>query len=117
MTDATSATVLTFEMERKGDSVIVHCHGKLVYGVCDQLTTKVKQLIPESKCVVLDLTDLTHLDSMGLGTLVRLYVSAKSGGSSLQLINLAPRIRQLLGMTNLLSVLTDMCEQGITLRF
>jgi len=117
MTDATSTTVLTFDTERKGDSVIVHCHGKLVYGVCDQLTTKVKQLIPESKCVVLDLTDLTHLDSMGLGTLVRLYVSAKSAGSSLQLINLAPRIRQLLGMTNLLSVPTDMCEQGITLRF
>ena len=117
MTDSTSTSVLTFETERKGDSVIVHCQGKLVYGVCDQLTTKVKQLIPESKCVVLDLTDLTHLDSMGLGTLVRLYVSAKSAGSSLQLINLAPRIRQLLGMTNLLSVLTDMCEQGITLRF
>jgi hypothetical protein len=35
----------------------------------------------------------------------------------LELINLGARIRQLLGMTNLLSVLTDMCEQGITLRF
>ena len=66
MTDATSTTVLTFDTERKGDSVIVHCHGKLVYGVCDQLTTKVKQLIPGSKCIVLDLTDLTHMDSMGL---------------------------------------------------
>jgi hypothetical protein len=48
---------------------------------------------------------------------VRLYVSAKSAGCCLELINLGARIRQLLGMTNLLSVLTDMCEQGITLRF
>jgi hypothetical protein len=33
------------------------------------------------------------------------------------LVNMAPRIRQLLGITNLLSVLTDMCEQGVTIRF
>ena len=57
------------------------------------------------------------MDSMGIGSLVRLYVSAKSAGSSLQLINLAPRIRQLLGITNLLSVLCEMCEQGISVRF
>ena len=48
---------------------------------------------------------------------VRLYVSAKSAGSKLQLINVGARIRQLLGITNLLSVLTDMCEQGVTIRF
>jgi anti-sigma B factor antagonist len=54
---------------------------------------------------------------MGLGTIVRLYVSAKTGGSRLMLVNMAPRIRQLLGITNLLSVLTDMCEQGVTIRF
>lgn len=111
------AGVLTLDSERKGDVVLVHCHGKLVSGVSDRLYTKVKELIPGSKRVVLDLTDLTHMDSMGLGTLVRLYVSAKSAGSCLELINFGPRIRQLLGMTNLLSVLTDMCEQGITLRF
>jgi hypothetical protein len=30
---------------------------------------------------------------------------------------MGPRIRQLLGITNLLSVLTDMCEQGVNIRF
>ena len=55
------------------------------------------------------------MDSMGLGTLVRLYVSAKAGGSCVVLVNVGPRIRQLLGITNLLSVLTDMCEQGVTI--
>jgi len=54
---------------------------------------------------------------MGLGTLVRLYVSAKSSGCRLELIHLGKQIRELLGITNLLSVLTDMCEQGVTLRF
>ncbi len=117
MPQVASASPLTLDIERSGDTSLVKCHGKLVSGVCDVLYSTVRQLIPESKCVSLDLTGLTHMDSMGLGTIVRLYVSAKSAGCVLRLINIAPRIRQLLGITNLLSVLTDMCEQGVTIRF
>jgi anti-sigma B factor antagonist len=54
---------------------------------------------------------------MGLGTLVRLYVSAKSGGSCLQLINLSKQIHELLGITHLLSLFGDMCEKGVTVKF
>lgn len=117
MPQAAATSVLTLDVERNGDVATVKCHGKLAMGVCDVLTQQVRELIPTSKKVVLDLTDLTYMDSLGLGTLVRLYVSAKAGGSCLALINIAPRIRQLLGVTNLLSVLTDMCEQGVNIRF
>jgi anti-sigma B factor antagonist len=117
MAEAAAVSLLTLEVERNDDVAIVKCHGRLVMGVCDVLASKVKALIPDTKRIVLDLTDLKQMDSMGLGTIVRLYASAKSGGSCLVLINLGPRIKQLLGITNLLSVLTDMCEQGVTLRF
>jgi anti-anti-sigma factor len=56
------------------------------------------------------------MDSAGLGTVVRLYVSAKSAGCSLELINLGPRIRQLLGLTHLLSVLTVIGQHDIRMR-
>jgi len=85
----------------------------LVAGVDDVLYLKVRQLIPDSKRIVLDLTDLTHVDSMGLGALVRLYVSARSAGCDLELINLGKQVRQLLGTTNLLSVFTVIGEHGI----
>jgi anti-anti-sigma factor len=114
---STADAILTLEDERKGDKMIVHCRGKLIAGVTDILTHHVKPLIPDNKHIILDLTDLTHMDSMGIGTVARLYVSAKTAGSKLELINLAPRIRQLLGITNLLSVLCEMCEQGISIRF
>ncbi len=117
MVEAAAVSLLTLEVERNDDVAIVKCHGRLVMGVCDVLASKVKALIPDTKRIVLDLTDLKQMDSMGLGTIVRLYASAKSGGSCLVLINLGPRIKQLLGITNLLSVLTDMCEQGVTIRF
>jgi anti-sigma B factor antagonist len=115
MSDKAAASLLTLEIERSGNTAIVRCHGKLVAGVNDFLYTEVSQLIPDSKRIVLDLTDLTHMDSMGLGALIRLYVSARSAGCDLELINLGQRIRQLFGVTNLLSVFTIIGENGIRL--
>jgi anti-sigma B factor antagonist len=117
MPEAAAVSLLTLDVERDGDVATITCHGKLVYGVCDVLSGTVRDLIPNSKKIVLDLTDLQIMDSLGLGTIVRLYVSAKARGSCLVLINVGPRVRQLLGITNLLSVLTDMCEQGVNIRF
>jgi len=42
------------------------------------------------------------MDSMGLGALVRIYVHAKTRGTTVELRNLSPRIRDLLILTNLL---------------
>jgi anti-sigma B factor antagonist len=113
MSDEAAASLLTLEIDRAGDAAVVRCSGKLVAGVNDFLYSKVSQLIPDTKRIVLDLTGLTHMDSMGLGTVIRLYVSAKSAGCDLELINLGKRIQQLLGITNLLSVFTTCGEYGI----
>ena len=106
---------LTLDISRTGDTAVVRCSGKLVSPVTGFFFTEVKPLISETKKVVLDLTDLTHMDSMGIGVVVRLYVSAKSAGCSLQLINLGKRIREILGVTNLLSVFAIVGEDGIKL--
>jgi anti-sigma B factor antagonist len=114
----TAATKLfTLDVEHKGNVYLVHCHGRLVWGVCDALYDRVHEFIPGSKRIVLDLSDLTFVDSMGLGTMVRLYVSAKRAGSCVELINFGKQIRELLGLTHLLSVFGDMCEKGVTPRF
>lgn len=105
---------LTVEVERKGDETVVHCRGKLVSGVCSFLYNKVHALIPESKRIVLDLSDLEWVDSMGMGTLVRLYVACKGAGVQFQLINLGQRVRELLGLTNLLGIFAEMGEKGFT---
>ena len=104
MPDQAVASLLTVAVDRTGDAAEVRCSGRLVAGVNDRLYLEVRQLIPSSKRILLDLTDLTQMDSTGLGTLVRLYVSAKSAGCALQLYNIAKPIRQLLGATRLLSV-------------
>ena len=108
-----AASLLTLDVDRTGNTAVVRCRGKLVAGVNDVLYLKVKQLIPDSKRIVLDLTDLTHMDSMGIGTLVRLYVHCKSAGCVFELMNVGPSVRQLLGITHLLSVFQLIGENNI----
>jgi anti-sigma B factor antagonist len=113
MPDKTAMKFITLETRRSGDCAVVRCHGRLVSGGTDILFTEVKPLIPESKRIVLDLTDLEYVDSTGLGTLVRLYVSAKSAGCSLELINIGKRVKELLGLTNLWSVFAIIGENNM----
>ena len=113
MRDETAS--LTLDVERKDNVIIVRCHGKLVAGVDDILYSRVKQLIPDSKRIVVDLTELVRMDSMGLGTLVRLYVSARSAGCSLELMNLGKQVRILLGTAHLLTAFSIVGEHGVKL--
>jgi len=112
MVDHQPECQLTLEVQRNETTSTVICRGKLMTGDCSVLTREVDRLIPVSKRIVLDLSDLSQMDSLGLGTLVRLYVSAKSRGSEIVLINLRPRIRELLSITNMLSVFSVIGESG-----
>jgi anti-sigma B factor antagonist len=81
------------------------------------LYTKVSKEIPSTKRIVLDLADVNYMDSLGLGTLVRLYVSAKSAGCNLELYHIGKRVREMLGVTHLLGVFTVIGEHGTIIRF
>jgi len=109
------ARPLSFDVEIAGETARVRCHGKLVVGYTDLLHARVKKLIPGHKRIVLDLSDLTHMDSSGLGALVALFVSARSAGCSLELVNLSHGIQRVLSLTNLLSVFTIVGESGMKL--
>ncbi|HEX4039923.1 MAG TPA: STAS domain-containing protein [Acidobacteriaceae bacterium] len=114
MSHAPAVPVLTIEVERcSASEATVRCHGRLVAGVTNVLTSAVRPLIPECRRIVLDLSDLSHTDSMGLGALVRLYVAAKSAGCSLELMHLSKQIRHLLGLTHMLDIFTVVGEHGV----
>jgi anti-sigma B factor antagonist len=65
----------------------------------------VKSLLAEGKKkIVLDLKNVTMIDSSGLGALVSVHSSAKAAGATLRLCNLGTRTNELLQMTRLLTV-------------
>ncbi|HWB32425.1 MAG TPA: STAS domain-containing protein [Acidobacteriaceae bacterium] len=114
MAEAVAGPVLTLDVKRcAGDVFVIACHGRLVAGTTQVLSSAVTELLPGAKRIVLDLSDLKHTDSMGLGTMVRLYVTAKGAGCSLELMHLSQQIRNLLGLTNLFSVFAVVGENGV----
>ena len=101
---------LTLTLEHKSNAVIVLCHGKLLAETTDLLHLPVYELMTDHKRIILDLANLNQMDSMGLGVLVRLYVSAKGRGCTLELRNLGKKVQELLIMTNLLPVFSSVGE-------
>ena len=110
---AATVPVLSTETQLcKDDVAVVVCHGRLVAGTEDGFYETVRALMPANNRIVLDLADLQHTDSRGLGTLVRLYVAGRSNGSSVELSHLSKQIRHLLGITQMFDVFTILGERG-----
>ena len=81
----------------------ITCHGRLLSENSKQIKDLVKPLIDAGgRRIVIDVGDLEYLDSSGLGALVGLKVSAVNKGLvKLELINLSPRVAELLRLTSL----------------
>ena len=95
---------LSIETIQTSDETTVRCTGRITSATSATLQTAVRSRIPQTRRIVLDLTDVTYLDSSGLGALVSLYVSARRQECELRLINLNQRLKQLFRITNLARV-------------
>jgi anti-sigma B factor antagonist len=90
------------EDEHGNKVTTVKCHGRLVSDTAGEIKELVKPLIPLGGRIVIDLSDVTNLDSSGLGALVGLKASAiRQGYCILQLANMTPRVLELLRITHL----------------
>jgi anti-sigma B factor antagonist len=90
---------------RVDDVIIIDCYGHLIFG--DEtilLRNQVKELLASSPKIVLNLRDLTFMDSGGTGALVGLYSSAQTAGGRLKLACLTKKIRDVLSIVKLNSV-------------
>lgn len=84
---------------------IIQCNGRIVFGdESTQLRDQVKSALGQSKKVILNLGGVSYIDSGGLGMLVALYTSARSGGGDIKLANLTQRVGDILQITKLSTV-------------
>ena len=104
---AAPAQDLKLETEKKPEAVLVRCTGRIVSSTSAYLQETVRPLIAENKRVALDLTNVSYLDSSGLGAIVGLWVNAKRNHCDLRLIRLNERIKELLRISNLGSLEGD----------
>lgn len=107
-----STSRLKLRIQATPDSTLVTCTGRLTADVAAEFKQEVRALIPQTKRIVLDLNDVVFMDSTGLGGIIGVYVTARKSQCDLQLINLTKKIRELLGMTKLLSVFESAGQYG-----
>ena len=85
--------------------LVVDCSGRLVFGEeSASLRDLIKKLMIQSPKIVMNLREVNHIDSGGLGTLVALYTTARNNGGSIKLANLTQRVGDLLQVTKLVTI-------------
>jgi anti-sigma B factor antagonist len=85
---------------------VVALDGNVVLGEeTSSLREKMTSLLAEGKKkLVLDMKNVTFIDSAGLGALVGVHHSASTRGATLKLANLGAKFKELLQITRLLTV-------------
>ena len=95
--------MLSLTTQKLGDVTVFRCAGRLTADHGDDLRrTVISQ--PPLRMAVLDLAGISAVDAAGLGTLVSLLRWAKASGRELKLMNVVPRVEEVLRLTHLQSV-------------
>ena len=93
--------------DRMVDGVAVEAlEGRIVLGEeSNALREKVKSLLASGKKkIVLNMDNVTYIDSSGLGTLVASHTSARAQGASMKISNLGSKFQEILQVTKLVTV-------------
>lgn len=99
------------------DIVVVDLAGKINLGESNrQLHQAIRRLVAEGKQnIILNLANVTSIDSSGLGEIVAGFSTVKAAGGSLKLINMPQRLGDLMTITKLYTVfeIYETEEEGI----
>lgn len=97
---------LSLESRSRGNVIIVHCQGRIVYrDEAAAFSRVVGQALQQAATVIVDLSGVTSVDSAGIGEFALLQSSALRESVNLKFAGPAPFVSALLELTNLDSVL------------
>jgi anti-sigma B factor antagonist len=108
---------LNLKQREAGDVTILDLSGKITIGEGSvQLRDAVKGLLESGKTkILLNLGDVSYVDSSGIGELVSSYTTVNKASGQLKLLNLTKKIQDLLAITKLLTVFEIHEDEGAAL--
>ena len=100
-----------------GDVVIIDLRGRLTVSEESRpVADTVRRLLREGQTrIIVNLTHVTFIDSLGVGDIVRAYTAALRAGGALRLCGVNSRVRAVLVATQLVSVLTSFETEQLAL--
>jgi anti-sigma B factor antagonist len=97
---------LTLKQRQSGDVTIIDASGRITLGEgSSAFRDTVKQLVTDgNKKILVNLSDVSYIDSSGIGELVSAFTTVRNGGGELKLLNLTKKVHDLLQITKLYTV-------------
>ena len=89
-----------------GNVKVLDLSGQITFTQGDQqFKDKINSLVHQGdKNILVNLANVTHVDSAGLGELVGAYTTVTKAGGSMKLIGLTKKLHDLLAITKLLTI-------------
>jgi len=93
-------------VRKVGDVTVIDAVGRITLGEgASSFRDTIRELVSKGeKKIVLNLGDVTYIDSSGIGELVSAFTTVTNQGGQLKLLNLTKRIQDLLQITKLYTV-------------
>lgn len=105
---------LSTSMREVNGVVIVDLSGRITLGEASgKLRDTVRDLLSKgNKKILLNLGDVTYIDSSGLGELVSSYTTAANQGAKVKLLNVQKKVDDLLQITKLYTVFDSFTDES-----
>lgn len=97
---------MTVVERRIGDVTVLDLKGRLVFDEGDMvLRARINELVEQRRVnILVNLREVTYVDSCGIGLLVAKFVSLRRRGGDLRLVHVTPRSHRLLEITKLVDI-------------
>ena len=101
-----------------GDVTVIDVAGRITLGEgSSNLREGIREMVAKgNKKILLNLGDVSYIDSSGIGELVSGFTSVANGGGQLKLINLTKRVKDLLQITKLYTVFEVFDDEAAAIR-
>ncbi len=109
---------MTIETRSEKGVTILDIHGKITIGEGSaEVRNTVRELLQAGKKkILLNLGDVSYVDSSGIGELVSSFTTVTNQGGQLKLLSLTKKLKELLAITKLLTVFDSYDDEDTALK-
>jgi anti-sigma B factor antagonist len=109
---------LKINIRETADAVILDMSGRVSLGdaLADLRDSIREALAGDQKNILLNLAEVSYIDSSGLGQLISSYATVASRGGQMKLLNLQKRVNDLMQITKLVTVFETYSNEEAALK-
>jgi anti-anti-sigma factor len=107
-------TTVQISTRRLDEVTVLDLEGRIILGqATDALGNCLQELIAKGeRKLLLNMKGVTQVDTTGISTIVRAFVSIQRTGGKLGLFHLSERVRMVLDLTRLLNVIPSFADEA-----